>query len=376
MPDPRPVPAAAADLTRRDHGAVLTVDLAAVAANWREMARRAGAAATGAAVKADAYGLGLVPVGEALARAGCRHFFVAHLGEGERLRAALPDAAIHVLNGLPPGTAPAFIAHRLVPVLGSPAEVEDWAAVSRGDHPAFVQVDTAMNRLGLTAAEAEALAGRPDLVAAAGLSHLLSHLSMAEVSAAPLNRLQWHRFSALRARFPTLSATLANSAGTVLGPDFAFDLVRPGIALYGGDVSDAAPGLARPVVRLEATVLQVHDAPAGAVVGYGATATLARPSRLAVLSLGYADGFNRHAIRPDSGAGVVVRGRFAPFVGRVSMDLSVVDVTDIPGAARGDGAEVIGPSRPLAAYAAALGTIDYEALTSLGRRFRRVYLPD
>lgn len=369
MPDPAsPVPPPG-------HGPAAIVDLAALTANWRDAARRAGAAECGAAVKANAYGLGLIPVASALFAAGCRRFFVAHLAEGEALRAALPAATIHVLNGLPPGAAPAMLAARLVPVLASPAEIEEWAVASRGAHPAFIQADTAMNRLGLTADEVAALARKPDLLAAAGATHLLSHLSIGEVSAAPLNRLQWQRFSAFRALLPTLKGTLANSAGTVLGPDFAFDLVRPGIALYGGDVSDAAPGLSRPVVTLSATVLQVHAAAAGAVVGYGATVALARPSRLAVLSLGYADGFNRHAIRPDSGAGVVIHGRFASFVGRVSMDLSVVDVTDIPDAARGDQAEVIGPNRPLADYARALGTIDYEALTSLGRRTRFAYRP-
>jgi alanine racemase len=280
-----------------------------------------------------------------------------------------------VLNGLVPGTAAAMVAARLVPVLASPAEVEEWATVSHGVHPAFIQVDTAMNRLGLTAEEARALAEKPDLVAATGATHLLSHLSMAEISAAPLNHAQRDRFAALKALFPTLKGSFANSAGTVLGDAFTFDLVRPGIALYGGDVSDAAPGLVRPVVTLLANVLQVHAARAGEVVGYGATVTLARDSRLAVLSLGYADGFNRHALRPDSGAGIVLHGRFAPFVGRVSMDLSVIDVTDIPEARRGDLAEVIGPHRPLAAYAKALGTIDYEALTSLGRRTRFQYLP-
>lgn len=356
------------------HGASAIVDLAALAANWRDAAARVAPAECGAAVKANAYGLGLVPVATALFRAGCRRFFVAHLGEGETLRAALPDATIHVLNGLVPGSAAALIAARLVPVLASPAEVEDWAAASHGAQPSFVQVDTGMNRLGLSHAEAAALARKPDLVAACGATHLLSHLVMAEVAEAPLNRLQWQRFSALKALFPQLKGTLANSAGTVLGREFAFDLARPGIALYGGDVSDRAPGLSRPVVTVQAAVLQVHEAEAGETVGYGATVTLARKTRLAVLSLGYADGFNRHAIRPESGAGVVIHGRFAPFVGRVSMDLSVVDVSDIPQTRRGDCAEIIGPNRPLADYARALGTIDYEALTSLGRRHRFRYV--
>lgn len=371
MPHTSPLPASSA---MTGHSATATVDLAALAANWRDAAARVGPAECGAAVKANAYGLGLVPVASALAKAGCRRFFVAHLAEGEQLRAALPDATIHVLNGLVPGAAAAMIAARLTPVLGSPDEVEEWAAASRGDHASFIQIDTALNRLGLTAPEVEALAQKPDLVAAAGATHLLSHLVMAEVSAAPLNRLQLQRFLAMTARLPTLKRTLANSAGTVLGPDFAFDLARPGIALYGGDVSDRAPGLARPVVTLTAAVLQVHDAEAGEVVGYGATVTLTRRTRLAVLSLGYADGFNRHAIRPDSGAGVVLHGRFAPFVGRISMDLSVVDISDIAETRRGDRAEVIGPNRPLAAYAAALGTIDYEALTSIGRRTRFSYV--
>lgn len=371
---PHRTPSAATDAVL-GHAPAATVDLAALVANWRDTAARVGPAECGAAVKANAYGLGLVPVAIALAGAGCRRFFVAHLAEGEALRAALPDATIHVLNGLVPGSAPAMIAARLIPVLASPAEVEEWATASRGVHPSFIQVDTALNRLGLTAPDVAALAEKPDLVAATGASHLLSHLVMAEVSEAPLNRMQLQRFTAMKALFPGLKGTLANSAGTVLGRDFAYDLVRPGIALYGGDVSDKTPNLARPVVTWTAAVLQVHDAEAGEVVGYGATVTLTRKTRLAVLGLGYADGLNRHAMRPEGGAGVVLHGRFAPFVGRISMDLSVVDVSAIPETTRGDRAEIIGPNRPLAAYAAALGTIDYEALTSLGRRSRFDYTP-
>jgi alanine racemase len=364
--------------------AVATVDVGAIVDNWRTLARLAGPAQCGAAVKANAYGLGLEPVARALSQAGCQTFFVANLDEAKRLRGCLGAANILVLNGLPPGAGPEMLAARAFPVLGSMVEIAEWAGISGGQPGAIIQVDTGMQRLGLSMADTEALASRRDLLAASGARLLLSHYACADEPLHPLNAVQIQRFAEILPAFPGFGGTLANSSGLFLAGAPKHDLVRPGIALYGGAVVAGQPSPMRRVVTLMAPVLQIHSARSGDTVGYGATATLHRDSILAVLAWGYADGFHRRATchrqnndpqRQDiERAGVSLNGRFAPFVGRASMDLSVVDITDIPGVARGDLAEIIGPHRPLADYAASLGTIDYEALTSLGQRVRFSYI--
>ena len=361
----------------------LVVDGGAIVANRRGIAARVGPTVEVAGVvKADAYGTGAAEAARAMAADGCRTFFVAHVAEGVALRAALaeggPDRArIFVLNGLLPGTESVLAAHGLAPVLGSIPEVEDWAAFGRGEElplPSALHVDTGMNRHGLDLAEARALAARPDLVAASGAELVMSHLACADEPDHPLNPLQLERFRAVRPLFPSLSASLANSSGVHLGAEFHFDLVRPGIALYGGAVRTGAPSPMRPVVSLEATILQVRDVRPGESVGYGARQTPKRASRLAVLSVGYADGFHRLASSADErpGGRGFLHGRFVPIIGRISMDLMVVDVTDVAEARRGDVVELIGPHVSLQEAAAAMGTIDYEVLTSLGRRYERI----
>lgn len=367
----------------------LTLDLSAVVANRRAIAVRAGAGVRVAGVvKADAYGVGQDPVVKALAADGCRDFFVAHVGEGIRARAVLDatgagEARVFVLNGLLPGTEPAYAEHRLIPVLGSAPEIADWTAfrVSAGGDlsaalPAALHVDTGMNRHGLPFAEALELADRPEEAEAAGLTLVMSHLACGDEKGHPLTARQLERFRALRGAFPEIQASLANSSGCHLGPEFAFDLVRPGVALYGGAVFTGEATPMRPVARLEAAILQVRDVPAGESVGYGARETVTRASRLAVVSVGYADGFHRLASSADGAPGAwgMLYGVRVPLVGRISMDLSVVDVTDVPGAKRGDRVELIGDGVTLQEVAARMGTIDYEVLTSLGRRYERVYL--
>ncbi len=359
--------------------AVLTIDLAALAANWRDLAARVAPAHCAAVVKADAYGLGIARAAPALWDAGARTFFVALLEEAIALRDVLPDATIYVLGGVLPGTGDAFLAHRLRPVLGSPAEVEEWARLcaSRGeDFAAAIHVDTGMNRLGLSLDEAFALAAR-----GAGFtpSLIMTHLACADTPDHPLTGLQRQRFAQVAAAFPRVPASLANSAGC-LGPnDLHFDLARPGIALYGGVCVAGAPAL-RPVVRLEVPVIQVRSGVPGDGVGYGAAQRLARDSRIAILSFGYADGFLRAFGSADGrpGADVILAGRRCPLVGRVSMDLTAVDVTDLPEGAvqRGDMAVVLGDGISVDELAAHGGTIGYEVLTSLGLRYRRVYLGD
>lgn len=356
-------------------GGRLTIDLGALRANWRALAKRSGSAATGAVVKADAYGLGIEPVVRALAAEGCDTFFVALVEEGLRARSVAPEAAIYVLNGLFSGAAPLYAAGDLRPILGSMAEVEEWAATPLANKPhAAIHVDTGMNRLGLTLAQARILAGRTDLLKAIRPSLVMSHLACADDPDNRMNPAQLERFREVGSLFPGVPASLANSGGILMGRDYHFGLTRPGIALYGGRASAVMPPLS-PVVTLEARVVQVREADAGDPVGYGATETLKRRSRIAVLSAGYADGFHRMASSSDSrpGARIHIRGRFAPLVGRVSMDLMTADVTSIADVQRGDWAELFGPHVPVDEAAGHAGTIGYEFLTSLGKRYERAY---
>lgn len=358
-------------------GGRVTVDLAALVDNWRTVAAEVAGAETAAVLKADGYGSGLEQAGAALARAGCRTFFVARPGEGLLLRRITPDAAIYVLDGLLPDAADRYIASNLRPVLGSLPEIGEWAEVKRQGASAgsALHIDTGMNRLGLTHAEARDIADDRDLLAALAPSLVMSHLACAETPAHPLNARQQAAFGNARALFADIPASLANSAGAFLGPDYRFDMVRPGIALYGAQFLPDRPPL-KPVVTLEARILQVRDAAPGETVGYGATETIRNPARVAVLAAGYADGYHRAASSADGrpGARVFIRGRFAPLVGRVSMDLVAVDVTAIPGVTRGDWAELFGPHVPVDEVAAHAGTIGYELLTGLGPRYERRYV--
>lgn len=349
------------------HGARLTVDLGAVAANWRLLAARGADCA--AVVKADAYGCGVARVGPALWAAGCRTFFVAHLSEGIAARAALPEAALYILNGLPPGAGGTCAAHGLRPVLGSREEMTEWSAVSGGRLPAALHVDTGMNRLGLPVPEALALAGDP-CIAACGIDLLMSHFVSAEKPADPVNARQIADFARVRAAYPGLPASLANSSGVFLD-GARYDLLRPGYALFGGNPTPDSANPMRPVVRLEALIAQVRDVEAGTSVGYNGRWTAPAPSRLATLSLGYADGFPR-AI---SGRGqALVGGVPCPILGLVSMDLIILDVTAAPAARRGATAVLIGDSLDIDTVGRAAGTIGYEILTGLGSRYVRTYV--
>jgi alanine racemase len=367
---PSPLPALA--------GGRLTVDLGALAGNWRMLAQRAESAATSAVVKGDGYGIGLEPAARALAEAGCQTFFVALPEEGLRLRSAVRDAIIYVLDGIIPGTLELLAKAKLRPVLGSWPEIEEWAAYrqSGGTDGAAVHVDTGMHRLGLTPGEARKLAQQPDLLAAVAPDLLMSHLATADTPDHPLNRKQLSAFRAVRTLLPGIPASLANSAGILLGTEYHFDLVRPGIALYGGAAIAGIGGATRPVVTAEARILQIRDVKPGETVGYGATETVREPSRIAVLAAGYADGYPRLAGSSDQrpGARAYLRGRYVSLVGRVSMDLIAVDVTGVAGAERGDWVELIGPNVAVDEVAHHAGTIGYEVLTGLGHRYARTYI--
>jgi alanine racemase len=314
-------------------------------------------------VKADAYGLGAGPVARALAAAGARTFFVALAEEGAALREALgPGPAIYVFDGLMPGDAALVAAHDLIPCLDSPAQARDFLASCAG-RPCALQLDSGMNRLGLEPAELEALA--PDLPRLAPVL-ALSHLACADDPAHPANAAQRAAFAAAAARVPGARRSLAATGGVLLGPAYHFDMTRPGVGLYGGLPFAAA----RPVVTLSLPVIQVREVAAGESVGYGCAWTAARPSRIATLGAGYADGLARAL----GGGGVRLwAGDVAcPLVGRVSMDLITADVTDLP--APPDALEVLNARQGVDALAAAAGTIGYEVLTGLGGRFERVYV--
>jgi len=346
--------------------------LGAIAENWRALAARAAPWAVAGVVKANAYGLGAARVAPALHAAGCRHFFVAHLAEGMALRAALgAGPMIAVLNGFAPG---ADEEAALMPVLNSLGDVLAHAAAGRSAgraRPALLHLDTGMARLGLDAGEQARLAADHSLLAGLDLLYVMSHLACADEPGHPLNAEQAARFARACAGLPKLPRSFANSSGLFLGSDYASDLARPGCALYGINPTPGRPNPMRQVVRLEAPILQIRDIPAGASVGYGASFVAARPSRIATIAVGYADGY----LRCLSGQSVAAyRDMILPVVGRVSMDLITLDVTDAPGITPGETVQLIGGAAPSPDdLAARAGTIGYEILTSLGDRYRRDY---
>ncbi len=359
-------------------GATLTIDLAALVENWRMIAGRVSPAECAATIKADGYGCGAVEVALALWSAGCTTFFVALPVEGKQVRDALPEAVIYVLDGLFAGQSGFYISHDLRPCLVSPCQLSEWADATEGRHKAAIHVDTGINRLGFDRAQAEAVAGDPDLIARAGLRLLISHLASGDDEACSSNAIQRDAFNRLRKLFPGLPASLANSPGTFLGSGFCHDLARPGVALYGGNPLAGKPNPMQPVISLTAAILQVRDVPIGEGVGYGATWQAARPSRIAIIGVGYADGLMRAMSWPavhDGPARVCIAGHMAPIVGRVSMDMITVDVTDIDAEklSRSPKAELLGANIQIDDWARWSGTVGYEILTSLGRRYAKVY---
>jgi alanine racemase len=359
---------------------VLAVDLQALRANYRALAAMASPAEAAAVVKANAYGIGARKAVAALAAEGCRTFFVATLTEAAALRAHLPDAVLYVLDGLFPGIAGDFAALGVRPVLGSLPEIEEWAAFCQmqgAKFPAAIHIDTGMSRLGLDAHAVQRLASQSALLAAFEPRLIMSHLACADDPASAKNAAQHELFEALSAAFPGIPRSLANSAGIFLGSRFHFDLVRPGIALYGGRARLTGDNPMSPVVRLYGRVSQIRWAEPGETVGYGAEYTLTRRSRICTLPVGYADGYPRSVSASDKRAGAfaMTAGHRLPMLGRVSMDLTVFDATDAPEDAvqRGGFVELIGDEMGVDDLASLAGTIGYEILTSLGPRFHRVY---
>ena len=362
------------------YGGRLTVDLGALKRNWQALDKVSRGALTGAVVKADAYGTGIAKSGRALFEAGARFFFVATPDEGVALRAALPeDSHIFVLDGLFPGAAPLYVGERLMPCLSSVPMLEEWLSAclqSSQALPAALHFDTGINRLGFRLNETVMVKRMIDQIGFAP-QMIMSHLACADYAGHEKNRTQLALFSSVMAQFPNIPASLANSAALMTSRETHFQLVRPGIALYGGRAVAGRRNPMHPVVTLEAPILQVKDVKTGESVGYGATQTMVRDSRLAIVAIGYADGFFRSLSSSNqrSGAKVVVNGQIVPVVGRVSMDMIGVDVTElsqIP--SPGDMVEIIGKQITVDDHADAGGTIGYEVLTNLKGRYARQYV--
>src|SRR5262245_23666269 len=378
-PDLRPVTAGPAASDPTEAGGILTIDLAAVEANWRMVSSTTVPVESAAVVKADAYGCGLEPVTRKLAQAGCRTFFVADVIEGRCVRAVAPESTIYVLNGVMPGSAAAFARDNLRPVINSTTELAEWdafVATHNWRGGAGLHVDTGMNRLGITIDEAVAIAPRLQSENH-GFTLLMSQLACAEIPDHPMNERQIRLFREIRILYRGLASSLANSSGIFLGGTVYCDLVRPGVALYGVNPTPDPENPMHPVVELQGRIIQVRTVGKGETIGYGAAFTAGRTSRIAVVAVGYADGFLRSAAaaKGKPAAEVVVAGRRCPIAGRVSMDLLAVDVTELAEGAgrRGGLATLIGEGVSVDDLAAGMGTIGYEVLTNLGRRYHRTY---
>jgi alanine racemase len=346
----------------------LTIDLDALAANWSFFADNAKGAVCSAVIKANGYGLGVTPVAQRLAKAGCTTFFVAHLGEGITARAALGgDATIYVLNGLMAGQWDVFHNHNLQPVLNDLTQIDHWRIHGLGG-AAALHVDTGMNRLGVAEEEVDAAC---EALIGVNLSLIMSHLACASDPAHSKNGMQRHAFISIAARLPPAPLSLAASAGILLDGDYCFDLVRPGIGLYGGGPFDMDHVPLAPVATLEVPIIQLRRIGPGDTVGYGATWQADRAKTIAVVALGYADGFLRSGSSRGFG---ILGGAVCPIIGRVSMDLITIDVSGAGEAAKvGAHVQFLGRAAPIDAQAQALDTISYELLTGLGSRFSRTY---
>lgn len=343
----------------------LTVDLLAIVENYRRLIAQVKPAEVSAVVKADGYGLGAKPVAQALAAAGCKTFFVAHVEEGAELRPAIANEKIYVLHGYTPAHKAAFAEHKLSPVLSSVPQLADWLKSGlRADYA--LHLDTGMSRLGLSEADLKTVEG------AAAPALVMSHLASADEPEHEKNQEQLTRFKSLATRFPNTPLSLAASGGCFLGPDYAFNLVRPGIALYGGNPRKSGENPMRGTVALTAPLLQVRSIDRGDTVGYGATYAASGPRRLGIAAIGYADGVLRTLSNRGFG---VIAGVKCPLVGRVSMDLVTLDITQVPerGAHAGAEVEFIGPHQTVDELAAAAGTLPYEIYTRLGDRITRHY---
>jgi alanine racemase len=358
---------------------ILTVDLDAIVANWRKLEKTAVPAECGAVIKADAYGCGAGPVARALAAAGCKTFFVATLDEARAARDALPSAELYVLDGFFQNSGDTFAKLNCKPVIGGLNELAEWDVFCRRSGwsgGAAIHIDTGLNRLGLTLVEANGIVPRIN-AGDHGITLVMSHLACSESLNHPLNAKQVAIFREIASNYSGVPASLSSSSGIYLGPQFQFDMVRPGAALYGINPTPEADNPMQGVVDLKGRIVQLRNVERGESVGYGATWSARRPTKLAIVSAGYADGYFRAASANDGtrGAEVIIAGKRCPVAGRISMDLMAVDVTDLPDktARRGHMATLIGEGITVDELAHHFGTIGYEVLTSLRNRYARIY---
>ncbi|MCR9212629.1 MAG: alanine racemase [Proteobacteria bacterium] len=360
-------------------GAHLTIDLGALQDNYRLLAQKAAPAICAASVKANAYGLGIEKVGPALADAGCQHFFVALPTEGIDLRKLLPDAKIYVLGGLLKEAEKYYLEHNLIPVLNHLQEIEMWADYANevGPLSAVLHVDTGITRLGLLENEIRSLAATPSLLDSLKIEYVMSHLACADDRTHPLNQQQLEKLHYFKGLLPEklqeTPISFANSAGIFLSKDYHFDMVRPGIALFGGNPMSAEDNPMKEVVHLQGKILQVQDVDSEIHVGYGATYRTQEVSRIATVSVGYADGYFRSL---GNRAECAIKQNKVPVIGRVSMDIITIDVSTVAkeDCQPGDFVDLIGNGVTLDEVAAHAETIPYEILTSLGNRYYREYL--
>jgi alanine racemase len=351
------------------------IDLDALVWNYGFLRDQSAPAETGAVVKADAYGLGMAPIAEALHRAGCKTFFTAHFSEALALRAALKNVTIVTMHGIPESAQAEAVARNITPVINYLSALESWsrfARLSGKSLPAFIHLDTGMNRLGLPPTEQKKLSEKSSLLEGITVKAWMSHFACSDEFNNSLTTQQRDRLKQTVSTLPKAPVCLCNSSGIFWGKDYVFDLTRPGVALYGGNPTLHKPNPMRAVLELQAPILQVRDVDTGMTVGYGATHRFTRKGRVATLALGYADGYHRAL---ENRGTVMIGSHPAPLIGRISMDLITLDITDVPEAAAHPGAmaTLIGPHRTLDAVAAEAGTIAYEILTSLGARITRIY---
>lgn len=351
------------------------IDLDALIGNYRFLQQKAMPAVVGAAVKANAYGLGMIPIAQTLYQAGCRTFFTANAEEGIALREAIKDASLVALHGFAKGEAPEAIASQITPMINSLDALAAWAALAKEKETplaAMIHLDTGMNRLGLSPQEQNYLAENPSLLQGIRVIAWVSHLACADDVTSPMTWQQLGKLKTIVKRLPPAPISLCNSSGIFWGADYCFDLVRPGLALYGGNPTPHLLNPMRPVLELRAPIVQIHAIDPSMTVGYGASYVMPRQGRIATLAMGYADGYHRALSHKGN---VMINGHLAPIIGRISMDLITVDATEIPESAISLGAEatLIGPHRTIDSVAAQAQTIAYEIMTSLGPRVRREY---
>lgn len=354
----------------------LVIDLARIAENYQRLCSELGDVACGACVKANGYGLGARTVGATLWNLGCRDFFVAIAAEGIELRSALPDARIHVFAGIASGTPDAFVAHNLIPVLNSLEDVATWRQVA-SHHTCDLHVDTGMSRLGFDQGEMAAIETDPSLIGGLEVDLVMSHLASADDESSNQSASQRTEFDeacqTILNIHPNARRSLANSSGVFLGPDYHYDLARPGAAIYGINPTPWTASPMRQTIHLKGKILQTRFVDTPRTVGYGASHTVSGPTRLATVGAGYADGY----LRSLSGNGTAwLRNVEVPIVGRVSMDMITIDISALADQEIGNGEWVtlIGGEHDTDATAREAGTIGYEILTSLGRRYQRRYI--